>query len=65
VSNVTDPGDAEPWPADWIVTCDCSFYAFADDERDAITTAVTHGRECSGSSGYELRLVREERLMRP
>ena len=62
VSNVADGGDDEPWPAEWIVTCSCAYYSFGDREHDAITTAVTHGRECSGSSGYELRIVREERF---
>jgi hypothetical protein len=64
ISNVEDLGD-EPWPAPWILTCDCSHYSFHESERDALTAVLEHGNACSGSRPSELHVVREERLMTP
>jgi hypothetical protein len=63
-SNIEDPGD-EPWPAPWIVTCDCTHYSFHESECDALTDVLHHGTLCSGSRPYELRVMREERLTMP
>jgi hypothetical protein len=64
ISNVEDLGD-EPWPAPWILTCDCSHYSFHASERDALTAVLVHGNVCSGSRPYDVRVLREERLTMP